>query len=104
MKQLIALGIVFFMGLAPVQAETLTSIVDSEEVIKLDTIVTPQGLTKQSRTKVTKYTYMTQEGALTSLEYKVKGVSDDRELSKKHPLVYKFGPMVLGLILGKIFN
>lgn len=104
MKYLIILGIVMIMGMAPAYSETLTSLVDSQETIRLDTIITPQGLTKQARTKTQTFQYMTQEGEVVTRVYHVKGVSDDREFSKKHPLVYKFGPMVLGLVLGKLFN
>lgn len=104
MKYLLSLLVVFFTALAPAYSETLTSLIDSQETVRLDTIVTPQGLTKQARTKTQTFQYMTQEGEVVTRVYKVRGVSDDREFSKKHPLVYKFGPMVLGLILGKLFN
>lgn len=88
---------------APVWAsDVLTGLVDSQETVRLDTVMDKSGFTKQVRTKTTTYQYLTKEGETITLPYKVKGLVDSRIFKKKHPFLNLVLPMVPGLIWSAI--
>ncbi len=90
--------------MAPAYSQAITVLVDSENTVRTNLVKNENGFVREVRTKATNFIYINEDGERVELDYKIKGVLDERALEKRHPLVYKFGPMVLGLILGKIFN
>lgn len=99
MKYLIALFIVFTVGMAPAFCqEVLTGLVNShvDEVPVI--IMNKNGVTQEKIVKVTTYEYLNKEGARVELPYKVPGLPDTRRFRVRHPLLYMLAPLIPTLI------
>lgn len=99
MKYLIALFIVFTMGLAPVYCqEVITGLVNSYTEEKVTVIMNPRGYTQEVKNTVTVYEYLTKDGSRVELPYKVKGLRDSRRWRVRHPFLYMLAPLLPTLL------
>ncbi len=103
MKFLIALALIILMQ-SPAYSQAITVLVDSEDVVRANLVKNENGFVREVRTPSTNFVYLNENGERVELDYKIKGVLDERTFEKKHKLIARFGPMVLGLVLGKLFN
>lgn len=99
MKYLIALFIVFTVGMAPAFCqEVITGLVNSYEEEKTTVIMNEKGFTQEVKNKVTTYEYITKEGKRVSKTYKVKGLKDSRRFRVRHPFLYMLAPLLPTLL------